>query len=323
MGREELTMQVRGRGNPGTGSGPPRYPGTFLVALGEAVAGLGWQTRRWLGEAIECLDAGGEQRTIGLENLYRQCRRAPRTDWPTVIRAFLTSVSIARQEAEPTDLAAVADQLLVRLGRPFAALPQSLHAWSRPLAGTDLVLNLVIDFPRSMTYVTQDLVADSGRPDDEWLARALANLRERTPADAFQTIHEDSGMLLCSVGDAYDAARALLLDTFLPTTGELGCFVALPYRDELLVLPVSGQALAHIHLLRVLAQKSFADDPYPITDQVFWVKDGAWHPFTIDVGDKEVSVRPPKAFLPILERLGGPDGGAHQGESPPDALDGP
>jgi hypothetical protein len=263
--------------------------------------GLGWQVRRWLGEAVEFLDAQGKERTVGLDNLYRQLRRLPREDWPGLITEFLGTASTEQQL--PADLAAAADQILLRLGLPLAGLPAGLRTWTQPISGTDFVVNLVVDYPRSLSYVTEDLIADSGRAGSDWLERALANLRERTPADAFQVIHEPSGLLLCGVGDAYDSARALLLDDLLPDSTEFGCVVGLPCRDELLVMPVSAQAIPHVHLVRVLAQKSFASDPYPISDQVFWVQRSTWHRFPMEVGEKEVCLRPPRAFLPILEQL--------------------
>jgi hypothetical protein len=75
------------RGDPGQGSGPSRYPGTFLLAVREALAGLNWQIRRLSGGTVECVDAQGREQTIGLENIYRRARREdhPLTwrPWPT------------------------------------------------------------------------------------------------------------------------------------------------------------------------------------------------------------------------------------------------
>ena len=102
------------RSNPRTGSGRTRYPGTFLVAVREAVASLNWQVQRWLGDAILCIDAEGEQRTIGLENLFRRARQQERSTWPTYIADFLTKVRASEADVADLDLNAVADRLLVR-----------------------------------------------------------------------------------------------------------------------------------------------------------------------------------------------------------------
>jgi hypothetical protein len=304
-------MPSQRRSDPGQGSGPPRYPGTFLLALREAVAGLGWQVRRWLGDTVECLDAEGREHVVGLENVFRRARRLQRDEWPTLITEFLTSVQVAElADNQPTDLAAVAERLLVRLGRPFTALPDGTRVWSQVLEGTGFGINLVIDFPRSMSYVTEQLVHDSGRPGGDWLEQALANLRARTPADCFQEIHDESGMLLCNVADAYDSSRALLLDALLPAGSALGWFAALPGRDELLILPVTKRAFPHVHLLKVLALKNFKSAPYPISDEVFWIQQGVWRLFPIELGAQEISIRPPREFLPLLEQLAPPDGAA-------------
>src|SRR5207249_9335425 len=82
MGREN-------RSDPGYGSGPQRYPGSFLLAFREAVAALDWKVVRWLGGAVECSDAGGREHVVGLENLYRRARREERASWPELIATFL------------------------------------------------------------------------------------------------------------------------------------------------------------------------------------------------------------------------------------------
>jgi hypothetical protein len=296
-------MRPRGRSDPGRGSGPSKYPGTFRLAFREAAAGLGWQIRRWTGDMVECADAEGHQHVVGVDNLYRRARLEPRTDWPDLIRGFLQSVTVAEQvESLDADLAAVADRLLVRLGRAFMTMPDGTRLWSQPVAGTRLGINLVIDYPNSMSYVTEEMVNAAGRPGAEWVERAVDNLAGRTPPDCLEVIHEESGIRLCNVADAYDSSRALLLDRLLPEAGD-GVFTVLPGRDELLVLPVTAEAFTHLHLLKLLALKNFKSTPYPISDEVFWIHRGAWHLFPIDVRSKEVNVQPPAEFLDILARL--------------------
>jgi hypothetical protein len=162
---------MHNRSDPGQGSGPPRYPGSFMLALREAADGLGWQIRRWLGSAVECVDAGGEERVVGLENLFRRARREDRATWPELIRDFLTRVSSGEFDNMPEDLATVADRLLVRVGRPMTPPRQlspagkeedKLRVWFHPLVGADLGASLVVDYPQSMAYVTEEMIAQSG-----------------------------------------------------------------------------------------------------------------------------------------------------------------
>src|SRR4051812_29207279 len=116
-------MPSRGRSHPGLGSSSPRYPGTFLLAFREAVAGLGWQVRKWMGHLVECADPEGREHVVGLENLYRRARQHDRATWPSVITEFLQTVTAGNDtETMPNELATVADRLLVRLGQPLKAM---------------------------------------------------------------------------------------------------------------------------------------------------------------------------------------------------------
>jgi hypothetical protein len=301
-------MARSNRSDPGSGGGRPRYPGSFLLAFREAVAELNWQVRRWLGNAVECIDENGQEQTIGLENLYRRARREPRELWPAFIADFLRRINAAGQaDRPPEELVATAERLLVRLGQGRFGGTTGLKVWSHKLAGTDLQACLVIDSPETMFYVTEEMVTQSGQPGESWLEKAIANLRQRTQGDCLEVVDEDSGIRLCSTGDAYDAARVLLLDHLLPETQEFGCFVSVPSRDELLVLPVSARAMAFVHLLKVLAEKNFKSAPYPISDEVFWVRAGTWCRFPVEVRNQQVVVTPPQEFLPVFQRLA-PDG---------------
>ena len=304
-------MDLRRRSDPGQGSGPPRYPGTFLLAFREAAAGMGWQVRRWKGVLVECVDDEGHDHLVGLENLFRRARQAQREGWPALITEFLKTVgTIDPGENLPEELAAVADRLLVRLGPPMKALPGDASVWSQPLEDTGLAVNLVVDYPNRMAYVTEDLVENSGRPGGEWLATALDNLQARTPAEAFEVVDQDTGLRICSVADAYDSSRALLLDRLLPETSADGCFVSLPGRDSLFLLPVGPKALTQVHLLKVLAEKNYQNAPYPISDEVFWVRGGVWRRFPIRVQSERITVEPPPEFLEVLGRLSGHEGPA-------------
>jgi hypothetical protein len=296
-------MTSRHRSDPGYGSGPLRYPGTFLLAFRMALEELGWQSNHWLGDAVGCTDAQGREQVVGLENLYRRARRQERADWPELIVDFLKSGQLAPIDDPPQDLNAVADQILVRLGPPMAARGDAPPVWSQPIPGTALFMNLVIDFPQSMFYVTEELIEQSGQTGQHWLGQALTNLHKRTPAESFAVIHEESGLRQSSVGDAYDSSRVLLLDDLMPDAKANGFLVALPGRDELLVMPVSTAALPFLPLLKVVADKNHKSAPYPITDTVYWIQNGVWRPFTIEVRNDQANIQPPPEFLPLLQQL--------------------
>jgi hypothetical protein len=314
-------MPSNNRSNPGLSSGPPRYPGTFLLAFREALGNLNWQARRWLGDAVACVDSEGEEHLVGLENLYRRARREERESWPALIGDFLTKVREAENaRVADVDLAAVADHLMVRFGRPIVNRSTPSPPWWQPVEGTELGVNLVIDQPDTMVYVTEEMIAASAKPGEEWLAKALKNLRGRTPADCLEIVHEESGLRLCSVGDAYDSARALLVEDLLPESAPAGVLVAIPSRDELLILPVEPKALIHLHLMKMLAEKNYQNAPYAISDSVYWSRAGSWQVFPVTIRKDKVEVKPPSEFLDLVSKMTPPDGWE---ATPPDENDSP
>jgi hypothetical protein len=301
-------MEPRWRSDPGFGSGPPRYPGTFLLAFREALAELGWKADRWLGDAVACLDAEGTERLVGLENLYRRVRGSDRSGWPAAVAEFLTTaLGSDIDETLPTNLVEAADQLMIRLGPPLRGESDEARLWAQPLDETGLVVNLVIDYPDRMVYVSEAMIAESGKPGEEWKNTALGNLREQTPEDCLQVIHEESGLLMCNVADAYDSSRALLLDQLVPQSEQYGCFVALSNRDHLLVLPVSQQALAFVGQLKIFSERNFKTEPYPICPEVFWVHEGHWRLFGIEVKGDRALLNPPAEFAELLQDLMPPE----------------
>jgi hypothetical protein len=291
------------RNNPGTGTGAARYPGTFLVALGEAAAGMGWKVEKNLGDAIQVADEQGKSLVLGLENLFRRCRALDRSEWLATITDFLKAAAASpTPQALTQNLDSVADQVLVRLGPPFR-LAGNLKVWFQPLTGPGLGVCLVVDHDQSMSYVTEELLAGSGKEASYWMERALANLLARTPADCWHNLDDQTGLRMCAVGDAYDSSRALLLAKLLPDDKERGWIVALPGRDEFLLMPVTVKALSNLHVIKMLAEKHFQSSPYPISDDVFWIHEEVWRPMGIQIGAKEVTVNPPPEFAAILTKL--------------------
>jgi hypothetical protein len=288
--------------NPGQGFGPPRYPGTFMLALREAIGKLGWQAQTWKGTSVACLDAGGSSREIGLENLYRRLRREPRESWPDLLAELLGSVP-AEAAILPDDLNQVVDQILVRLGPPVNGQNAELDVWSQPLVEDHLAALLVIDYPSSMSYVTEKMIASSGRDGAYWYERALANLHAKSTANCFAPIHDESGLLQAQVADAYDSSRALLLDHLLPGHDENGFYVIVPSRDHCFVLPVTAETLMLAPWMRTIATKMCKDMPYPISPELFWFRGGLWQHFAIERDGEDVLVKPPSAFIEVMGRL--------------------
>ena len=296
-------MALSKRTNPGHGFGGQRFPGTFLLALREAFDRLGWQTRRWLGDAVECTDAKGREQVLALENLYRRVRPVDRSTWPDALAEFLAQVPDEALVDPPEAMVAVAERVRIRLGRPLAPQDSELEIWSQRLTGTGLVATLVIDYPNSMSYVTTRMISESGQEGKYWVERATQNLRTITPPGCLTEAHAESGLLHCEIGDAYDASRALILDHLKPGHEENGFFVAIPGRDHLLVLPVSSGALAVLPWLHNVATCTHRNLPYPISPEVYWIRGGRWHHFPLELQGDKATVNPPPEFVEVLQRI--------------------
>jgi hypothetical protein len=286
-----------------SGKNPTALPSGFRAVVTQALAEVGYSVTSWEADGVNVTvpNKDGEQ-YIGLSNLYRRAKAAEKAEWPQMIREFLEHITGALSGPKiPDDLTTVANNLRPRVGRPFSREGKAFP-WGIPLPGTGLEINLVIDYPNTMAYVTDDMLKKTGKAGEDLLDIALVNLRDDTPNDFFDKVSEELEIYVGHTGDGYDAARALLIEDLLPDS-PAGFWVAIPSRDELAVWPVSFPAMSKIHVIKLFAQDNFRDHAYPVTDEVFWVWNGAWFSFGIKVDEKNVTVTPPDEFMAAIKGL--------------------
>jgi hypothetical protein len=291
--------------DPGGGT-PSALPGGFRAAVTSELAALGYAVVGWEPDGVNVIapDRDGEQ-FIGLSNLHRRAKGAEKAGWPQMIREFLHRVTGAVRGTQiPDDLTAVATRLRPRLGKPFAR--DGAYPWGLPLSGTGLEINLVVDFPHTMAYVTEEMLERAGKSGEDLLDVALANLRAETPPDFFERVSPELDIYVGHSGDGYDSARALLVEDLLPDS-PAGFWVVVPTREELAVWPVSFPALGKIHVIKMFARDNYREHAYPVTDEVFWLWQGTWYPFGVTVDENNVTVSPPDEFMTALQELEGGD----------------
>ena len=266
-------------------------PDRFMEVFQEVVADHDMAVAEWVDNGAKLRHVSGKEMTLFFGNLYRECMSGEEEEWPSLIARFLQHMF----EIEDTTqtLAEASDQVRPRVGKPFRMDGGQPAPWSMPLDGTDLVLNLVIDYPERMQYVNTEMVDETGRTAAEWLDLALDNLQQRTPSDWYEVIDEETDIRVAQVGDSYDASRSLLLDELLPETIEQGCFVLPLGRDRLFFMPVQIDSLPHVHLLKLLADKNYDRTPYAITNEIYWVCQRKWTRFPIEIDGDSVRVYPP------------------------------
>ena len=276
----------------------------FRALVGRELTALGFTPTVWDGPQLKYHTSDGTEREVGTGNLFKRVKLNDPAESAALVRDFLTNVtSVSSPEWKmPETLEECADRVLPRIGLPFAGAVKA--PWSKPLPGADgLVLNLVVDFPTTMAYVTADMMTASATSPGDWLDRALANLTAITKPDWLKPLRSEQGIFACHTTDSYDAARALLLCE-LTGNDPAGWLVAVPARDWLFARKVETIGVAHFHHLKVLAERAKEEQPYPISDTVYWVRPGKrWQEFRIEIADEKVRVYPPPEFVEVLNAL--------------------
>jgi|GEM_PF-2616758 len=287
------------------------------------------------GGAISLTDIHGNTRSVRLPNLFARVVQRPEEEWPELIEQFLAatdSTAMANlKEMLEAGLKANAEKLLPCFKPP--AFRDTQAGWSRPLITRDstqevvssilntelspseasqraqdalanaspdpslLYLTLVIDLPETMAFVSSEMLDESGQSAEEWMAIAVNNLQERTPADWYEVIHQESGICRAVVQDSYDAPRMLLLDELLPDEAPMGWFVAPVARDTVYFVPASPEfANRYLLALREIAKEEFPEADHALSDELFWVHEGAWYHFPIDMVEGHPVALPPQEF---------------------------
>ncbi len=282
---------------------PSPLPADFRAAVAAELLASGDVVVGWEPDGANVRPRGAaEPQYLGLVNLHRRASAAPAAEWPAMIREFLDHrAELLKTPAIPDDLTTIAGRLRPRLGRPCDRTDKT-PPWGMPLPGTGLEINLVVDCPHGMVYVTQPMLARSRKKGEDLLDIALDNLRTATPPDYFERASDELDIYIGHLGDGYDAARALLIEDLMPDA-PAGYWVAIPSREELAVCPVSFSALGRVHVLKMYAEENFQKHAYAVSDELFWVWHGAWYHFGVTLGD-DVVLDAPEPFGEALQELG-------------------
>lgn len=279
------------------------YPFEFRALVVRELESCGLALKQWRDDGLEVERDDGREQYVGLANLYRRVISNPAELSGQLIRNFFRNAHVGdtvQLDRIPDQIGEAADRLRARLTTPFGDVD---HApWTMSLDGVDeLAVSLVLDYPTMMAFVTKPMAEKSVTPMEEWVQRGIANLKATAPDDWLQLVHPDEGIWCGHANDSYDAARALILCD-LAECDDLGWLVCVPARDWLFARKVDSEGLNYFHLLKVIAERAYAEQPYPISDQVYWVRPGnRWSPFPIQIDDTQVTISPPPEFIAALE----------------------
>jgi hypothetical protein len=281
---------------------PPTYPLKFRAAVVREIETLGLDLLSWRDDGIDVADPSGEQRFLSLANLYREISLQPPEETQDIVHRFIERVFVPSDDrpAElPETLDAGAERLMIRVGPPHADADNS--PWSDFIPGVDdLVLSLVFDYPTMVAYVSKSMMADSSGTADQWVQQARLNLYNGTGEGWLQPAFPEMGIYAGNKQDSYDAARALVFHD-LADKDEAGWLISLPSRDLLYARKVEPSGVPHFHMLKVLARDAVAKMPYPISDEVYWIRPSReWVKIRIDLEDERVNIYPPQELVDLL-----------------------
>ncbi|MCX2865244.1 hypothetical protein OOZ63_25790 [Paucibacter sp. PLA-PC-4] len=188
------------------------------------------------------VERNGSPIRVYLGNLRHEYIKAKRRDRQSVLGGFLASI-VNEDSAHPASYADARTMLLPVIrsigalgvamtaairnpdGKPMPAIVQ------RPLVA-DLAVSLVIDRPRSMSYVNIDHLADWNVSLEQAIDDALHNLRVLPEHGGWTQIHP--GLWQGTWGDTYESSRILLPD-LIHRLGVTDPVAMVPFRDVLLV----------------------------------------------------------------------------------------
>ena len=244
---------------------------------------------------------------VNLGNLARLSLQLPREAWSAEIARFL---SVFFDEVEPlaviqADPVAARAQLRVRPypEETFDDVP--FPVVSRPLAG-ELLDVLCLDFPDHVDMVNDEMMEALGGTRDELLDIGLANVRAEGPPELAERLDAQGVEIDLFHGDSfYSATWGRWADTLVPSIGEHGALVAMPYRHQVLVHALrdgTGAAQAPGAILW-LAHAGIVDGPGPVSAELFWWRDGRLAHLAGGVDEDGIHFTPSPEYLAVMETL--------------------
>ena len=275
------------------------FPDDFCEVLHTELEHLHYKVEQWHPDGIDCVGIDNVKQFVNLTNLHRSLHGRSEAEMAPFIREFLHILIRLAPQANKglsTDLRTLLDRVRIRIREPFTGdeLP-----WEKELVGTRLALSLVIDSSDHMAYITHEWITQSGLTTDELMQKGLANLCRITPSDWLYT-GPFGPILIGHSNDSYDASRSLCLED-LRQSGPGGWLVAIPARDWLFALPATRENVPHFPKLKALAEEYYRQEAYSISEHVYWLHDGQWEDFPINLGHDQVEVKPSTHFMKTLE----------------------
>lgn len=255
---------------------------------------------------------GGRAR-VSLVPLLRSCVDQPRQAWPQLVADWVAAVRRELPDSVSADLGPV-DVAQLRLRLTPAADAAATDSYLAMPFGTHFTAVVVVNRPGRLDLLTLAQAARLDREPAELVRIAVRQTVERELTTLDVRDHElptgGSVRLLAADGNPFVTTALMSVKRFLPEGADHGALVAAPQYSAVLLHRVDQGLRDAAVALHRLAGSMFEAAADPCSDQVFWWRDGEFHPVRVVPGESggAVQVRLPEALAPIVARLDPPTG---------------
>ncbi|MBH0780051.1 hypothetical protein [Nocardia bovistercoris] len=281
-----------------------------IVSLTVAAAHqLGYSCRVAARDDVVLSGPSGNLR-VGLANLRRMAADEPRERWPALVADYigtgLIELDVADDPLDTDDFAMMRGLLRTRLYSADAAGADVVRREIAP----GLVQRVLIDRVHTMAPVTATMARDWPVGEAELFALAEANTRGDGPLDLVTHGFEQPNAervdiaMLCGLSD-YITAHARWLGEDYPVAGPAGAVFVVPSQRHIYAYPVTDtKAVRATTLLAQLAALEYTRRPWPVSQDVYWWRDGRIErAAVIDYAAEQLRIHPTEEFVAALDRL--------------------
>ncbi|MCA1692395.1 MAG: hypothetical protein LC733_09420, partial [Actinobacteria bacterium] len=191
--------------------------------------------------------------TVGLTNLWQQCRSSPVGEWEATVRRFLDRLLDSDDDPDDERFDDVRDHIKVRLYPSDYAAGLEVAVLARPFAeGVQAVLT--IDRPTVVATFPPENLERWGVGEEELFRLGYHNVRvEPRPEMERLSLEDGVDVTVLEGASFFTTTKVLWLEELLGPLPEHGVLVAMPVRNVLLVHSIEGfgAVLAVRHLLEL------------------------------------------------------------------------
>jgi hypothetical protein len=155
-----------------------------------------------------------------------------------------------------------------------------------------------------MNRVTADILTAWNTSFNVVLEIAQWNLRRKTPTSGWTSIATVDGLHAYLAKDGLSSSRLLCTQDLVRPWPFEGILVAVPTRDQLLVLPMDSVNVLQAMRIMVLAGETARQNgTRPLSNQLFWFDGDEWEVIAVRHANDQIEIQPSPRFMNALERI--------------------